>query len=172
MGASARARCPGRSRSLGTQVLADASTTSGRIRIDAIRIEGVQARSVSGRLELAGGPSPEHEHRLESLSGSVDIETSTGTTLVARTVSGRLVAADDVQRTQWHGASALVWGGGETIVHVRTVSGDIALRRRDPRSGVAPEMPPADALLDALDALARGEIDVDEADRRLAVLHG
>jgi hypothetical protein len=156
----------------GATVRADTSTTSGRVRIDAVHVEEVQARSVSGRLELAAGLSPDHEHRLESLSGAVDIETSTSATVVARTGSGRLVAGDDVQRTQWHGASALVCGAGETIVHVRTVSGDIALRRRVASAPVAPEIPPVDAVLAALDALARGEITVDEADRRLAVLHG
>ena len=94
--------------------------------------------------------------------------------IVARTISGRLAAEGAARRESHGGIAGLVAGDGAAVAHVTTVSGDIRLasgstEAQYPRPVAAPG---PDGMLDALEALARGDISVEEADRRLEVLHG
>jgi hypothetical protein len=108
------------------------------------------------------------DHRIETLSGDVRI-TSDGLWLDARTISGRLVADGAARRASRGGTTALVVGDGAVELHVATVSGDVHLASSDSHSA-GPQS--SDPMLEALEALGRGDISVEEADRRLEVLHG
>jgi DUF4097 and DUF4098 domain-containing protein YvlB len=161
----------GSARVEGSHVDVRAATTSGQLRVDGSPVDALQLRSVSGRIEIRGRLSGGGEHRVESLSGDVAVGTTTGATLAIRTISGRLVAEGTARRALEHGTATLVTGDGGVPIQVTTVSGDVRLASSTalPIAG-DPEGP--DPMLDALEALARGEISVEEADRRLEVLHG
>lgn len=165
----------------GDSVDVEAVTTSGRIRLAADRIDSFRLRSVSGGIEVAGGIAPNPGSRIDSLSGDISVTTSGGVTLVPRTVSGRIIADAGARREAHRGMTALSVGDGTTEVEVRSVSGDIRLCGRSRSEPRAEGAPPTDAdrgpstgdpMLEALEALARGDISVEEADHRLEVLHG
>ncbi len=81
--------------------------------------------------------------------------------------------SDGAQPDPRLGEGALTVGGGGAMVRVRTVSGDIALRPGVARPQAGGGRPSTqDPVLEALEALARGDISIDEADRRITVLHG
>jgi hypothetical protein len=158
----------------GGALTARAATTSGRVRVDALRLDSLQLRSVSGRVGVTGRLAAGSDHRIETLSGDIRITTNDGLLLDARTVSGRLVADSGARRESRGGTSLLIVGDGSTEAQVTTVSGDIRLALGDaatPGAGALAAHGP-DPMLEALEALARGDISVEEADRRLEVLHG
>jgi hypothetical protein len=155
------------------------ATTSGRSRIAGIGIRHLRSRSVSGRIDVTGVLVPGGEHRLETVSGDIDLAMAGGTTVVHRTLSGRLSGDEDVRGDARSGVPTMVVGDGRAVVEAKTVSGDIRLSTRvpDPRTSGASsssERPPTgrDPVLDALEALSRGDISVDEAGRRLEAIHG
>jgi hypothetical protein len=156
------------------------ATTSGRTRVAGSSIGSLRSRSVSGRIEVAARLIPGGDHRLETVSGDVELAMAGGTTLAHRTLSGRLTGDPSVRRNDRDGQPTMVLGDGGALVHVRTVSGDIRLSGRvsddAPSSPAAPSVVTMssrpDPMLEALEALARGDISVDEATRRLAAIHG
>ncbi|MFN8517978.1 MAG: DUF4097 family beta strand repeat-containing protein [Chloroflexota bacterium] len=150
----------------------DVSSTSGRVRIDDQRAARVRVRSVSGDVELHGGVATDGPSRVETLSGDVSVVALEGVTLMPRTVSGRVAADEGARREIRHGATALVVGDGSAELHVRSVSGNIRLARSPRAAGGDGRSGPGDPMLDALEALSRGEISVEEADRRLGSPHG
>jgi hypothetical protein len=157
----------------GTRLDVQASTTSGRLRIIAGTLDSLQLRTVSGRLDVTGRLAVGRDHRMESLSGDISITTSGGASVVARTVSGRLRAEAGARKELRHGVTVLVTGDGSAEAQVTTLSGDIrlAVGAADPPRDAAAESVGLDPMLEALEALARGDISVEEADRRLEVLH-
>jgi hypothetical protein len=146
-----------------------AATTSGRTRIESQALGALQVRSVSGRVDVTGGLMADRDHRIETLSGDVRITSSHDLRVDARTVSGRLVADGGARLGSGSGGSQLTIGDGSAVAYVTTVSGEVRLATggRPPTGATS-----ADPVLVALEALARGEITVEEADRRLEVLHG
>ncbi len=150
----------------------DVSSTSGRVRIDDPGAARVRVRSVSGDVELRGGVAADGPSRIETLSGDVSVLAVDGLTLVPRTVSGRVVADDGARREAHRGATALAIGDGSAELHVRSVSGNIRLARSPRTTGGGARPDAGDPMLEALEALARGEISVEEADRRLGASHG
>jgi hypothetical protein len=156
-----------------------AATTSGRSRIAGAGIRHLRSRSVSGRIEVSGVLVPGGEHRLETVSGDIGLAMAGGTTVVHRTLSGRLSGDEDVRGDTRGGIPTMVLGDGTALVEAKTVSGDIRLSARVPDArttgpSASPERPPTgrDPVLEALEALSRGDISVDEAGRRLEAIHG
>lgn len=194
------------------------STTSGDIRVEGAVINLFEARTVSGDIELDAGFAAGPLHSIESVSGDLSIESSTGVTVDVK-------RGMDMRRG---GSRGMVAGDGTAQIRFRTLSGDCHVvgardldddrderRRRHGKhedrlerqierhaervarrvsakargfAGVPPivEMPdpwspaPAPAApfssvreseagdqLEVLRALERGEIDVEEAARRL-----
>jgi hypothetical protein len=156
----------------GAAIDIQAATTSGRLRITAESLGSVQLRSVSGRIDIAGRFSRDHDHRIENLSGDVAVSTAGGVSLVTRTISGRLAPEGGARRETRSGMAVLAAGDGTASVQVTTVSGDVRLTH-GAAAPVISESPSRDTdpVLEALEALARGDISVEEADRRLEVLH-
>ena len=198
------------------------NSTSGDVRVGGAIIDRFDARTVSGDIDFAAGFGVGPVHTVETVSGDLSIESSTGVTV-------------DVKKSMdmHHGGSrAMVAGDGAAQVRFRTLSGDVRMRgasriddesgrgrhgkhdrferqlerriQRDIRRGMGssmdidfpggmpptPPMPPMPPMrpsappsdygrsatttqrqpvdqLEVLRALERGEIDVEEATRRL-----
>ena len=156
------------------------NTVSGDVSGFAPRIEQLRATTVSGDVEveaiLADGP----EHRIETVSGDVSLGVTDNLTLEVRGLSTdadvRLPHRSEGSRDR----RRYVIGSGGPQLLFSSMSGDIEVRppRRTvsappPPAPVAPPAPPRPPSIDegdqlaVLRALERGEIDVDEATRRL-----
>ena len=141
------------------------TTTSGDIEASAPTFQPVRIRTVSGDMTLHGGFAAAPQHTIESVSGDLDIESTTGLTVDTK-------RGLDFSKS---GKRPLVTGDGRAQLRFRSLSGDIQLGRSrhvepapEPEAGIGDE--PAlntDDSLEILRALERGEIDVDEASRRL-----
>jgi hypothetical protein len=151
------------------------STTSGDFQVAARSIRALQLRTVSGDADLRAGFETGVEHAIETVSGDVSIEARSGLTV-------------DVKRgldLSGHGAKQRVVGDGAARLRFRSLSGDLSVigphgekARRAPEATAfsTPPAPPAAPQaprptqpdsLEILQALERGEIDVEEAARRL-----
>jgi hypothetical protein len=166
-----------------------ASTASGAISVDVERIDDLELTTLSGDVSLAGGLRAEGHFRIESVSGDIRLATPSGFTAMFRSLSGRVLSEGGVADQARRGEHIVRVGDGRAPVQVRTVSGKLRLTGADrpaqsvepPVAPVPPEPPtrptPAvaaeqaavsvDDSLATLLALERGEIDVDEAARRL-----
>ncbi len=164
----------------------NATTTSGDIEIAGGRLDLLRARSVSGDIQLSGELVPGPEHRVETVSGDLRLQSSGGLTVEA---SGPAVAVrSELSRLagKMPDQRSLVIGDGAARLKFRSLSGDVHVHgaRRvataepaeppfappppRPEAPPQPPPPPRDSL-DVLRALERGEIDVDEASRLLEV---
>lgn len=162
-------------------------TVSGDVEVLADVIAVVQASTTSGDLRIAGrfdGPGP---FAIETVSGDLSIGTAGDLRVDVRTITGDLDSEIPGRTSQEGGRRSLVVGTGEPRMDVRSTSGDVHVRRAHAQSvptepPVPAVAPPADppvepaepddegARLDVLQALERGEIDIDEARRRLESL--
>lgn len=143
------------------------STTSGDCEIAAPLVRALHVRTVSGDAEVRGSFDTGAMHAIESVSGDVDIEAMSGLTVEVR--KGIDLSGGSKQR---------VVGDGAARLRFRSLSGDLHLagsgegrKARESRTAAdVPLTPPAPAgpsSLEILQALERGEIDVEEAQRRL-----
>ncbi len=149
---------------------------SGDVEIDAPRTERTSITTVSGDVEIASVFAPGGDHVASTTSGDVELAVQGGVTIDARTVSGDVDCTHPDQRAGSGRRDPLVIGDGAARLAVRTLSGDIEVRagrvRPEPVavSGVVKASmaaPDPSGTLDVLESLARGEIDVAEAERRL-----
>lgn len=164
-----------------------AHSVSGDLSAFAPTFTSLRASTVSGDIELEGALDVGGSHSIETVSGDLALGAVGGLTLEVRGLS------TDVDVNLPHRAEGsrdqrrYVVGAGAPHVLFSSMSGDVSLRasRRlaqmrpepsvpprapaPPGAGTPPEPPPgADAQLAVLRALERGEIDIDEASRRLA----
>lgn len=152
----------------------EVNTVSGDISAFAPRVEQLQAVTVSGDLEIEGSLADGSHHRVETVSGDLSLGVSGDLTVEVRGLSTdaniRLPHRSEGSRDR----RRYVIGAGGPQLLFSSMSGDIEVR--PPRRGVevpvspAPPAPavPISGQLDVLRALERGEIDVEEATRRLA----
>ncbi len=161
----------------------EARSVSGDIRARAPFLERVAVETVSGDVTLVGSLAPA-EHVATTVSGDVDLAVSGDLALTFRTVSGVVTCDHPGHRGGDGRHRPLVIGDGTARFSVRTMSGDVKVRAAPaaPQRVERPDPMPvaADQVADApqrdgpaidlavLEALARGEIDVAEAERRLA----
>jgi Putative adhesin len=94
------------------------NSTSGDVRVGGAVIERFDARTVSGDIDFAAGFAAGPVHTIETVSGDLSIESSTGVTVdVTKSLELR------------HGGSrAVVAGDGAAQVRFRTLSGDARVR--------------------------------------------
>jgi hypothetical protein len=161
----------------------DVHAVSGSVRARAPRFDRIAIETISGDADLAGAFGTDVAHLISTVSGCVELAVTGGLTVEVKTVSGD-VTCDHPDRREGDGRTRpLVIGDGVARLAVRSMSGDVEVRagraapvRAAPSS---PSSPPAGgasaaggasdaATLAVLEALARGEIDVVEAERRLA----
>src|SRR5688500_13732808 len=145
----------------------DATTTSGDLELKAGVLALVRIRSVSGDARLKGAFRPGPEHGMETVSGDLRLEPETGLTVETN-------RALEVSRGR-----RIVVGNGAALFRFRSMSGDVRVAggseaRQQPVSEAtmpelakAPDAAQEPGSLDILRALEAGEIDVEEASRRL-----
>ena len=140
-------------------------TTSGDVTLAADEIVELRMRTVSGDIRAEGRLGSQRRHSVETVSGDLVLRTSSGVT-VERT------RALDIGRSA---RQPIVIGDGAAQLSFRSMSGEE--RITGPAQVASPGEPsaprgesmsePTATRLDVLRALERGEIDVDEAARRL-----
>lgn len=151
-------------------VALEAVTTSGDIELHGERLDQVRLRSVSGDIVIAGGFAAGPDHRVETVSGDLRLEPTRGVSIHA---SGPILGlASDIggRRGSRRGQRDVQLGNGAASLRFRTLSGQLQVSDRTAEASVeASDVPvqPADEL-EILRALERGEIDVEEASRRLS----
>ena len=158
-----------------------ATTVSGDLSAIAPRFDDARITTVSGDIELEGDLDPKAAHRFETVSGDLSLGVVGGVTLEVRGLSSDVDVSVAHRSEGSRDRRRYVIGDGSASVHFSSMSGDAsvhAARRvaappappRPPTPPAPPAAPPmpADEQLDVLRALERGEIDVDEASRRLA----
>jgi putative adhesin len=130
------------------------TTTSGDVEASAPTFQPVRMRTVSGDMTVRGGFAAGPQHTVESVSGDLSIEATSGLTVDTK-------RGLDFSK----GSKApMVSGDGTAQLRFRSLSGDVQLSG----ASAAPshQMNTEDSL-EVLRALERGEIDVEEASRRL-----
>lgn len=152
----------------------EVNTVSGDLSVVAPRYGQLHVTTVSGDVELEGELAVGPAHRVETVSGDLWLGLLGGLTLQVRGLS------TDVDATLPHRAEGsrdrrrYIVGRGEATLDFSSMSGDVSIHAARRTTGRTAEQalpqPPAvapEAQLEILHALERGEIDVDEATRRL-----
>lgn len=151
---------------------------SGDLVLSAPRIDALRVQTVSGDVEVEGELARAGEHRVETVSGDFGVGIAGSATFEVRGISTDISSDIDHRVEGRLDRRRLIIGSGEPTVIFSSMSGDLAVRRprrnlpaapAEPAPATAPSRPASDAdQLAILEALERGEIDVDEATRRLA----
>jgi len=172
-----------------------ANTVSGDLSAFAPRFDGSRVTTVSGDVELEGELADGGDHRFETVSGDLSLGTVGGMRLEVRGLSTDVSISLPHRSEGSRDRRRYVIGDAGPQVIFSSMSGDVtvrASRRYDARRPAppTPPMPPttptapvapaaansagsisADEQLAVLRALEAGEIDVEEASRRLAGEH-
>lgn len=161
-------------------ISARVQAVSGDLVLSAPRVDALRAQTVSGDVEVEGELGRTGEHRVETVSGDFGLGLAGGASIEVRGISTDISSDLDHRIEGRLDRRRLVIGSGEPGLIFSSMSGDLSVRR--PRRALAaaepdplPERAPAVGAapteaeqLAILEALERGEIDVDEASRRLA----
>jgi len=153
-----------------------AETVSGDLALVAPMLREGRLTTVSGDLELEAQLDPAGEFRAESVSGDLSLGLVGGVTLEVRGISSDIHAEVDHRIEGSSDRRRVIVGDGSPRFLFSSMSGDVAIHRPRRLSSTpvppvreAPASPPsAEESMAILRALERGEIDVDEAQRRLA----
>lgn len=176
---SLRARAP---------ISLDANTVSGDLSAVAPRIDALRATTVSGDVEVDGELGADADHRIETVSGDLSIGGVGALELEVRGLSSDVSISMPHRTEGSRDRRRYVIGEGGPHVLFSSMSGDAVVhpsrrgggapvppRPPAPPAPLTPATPPAprapldeERQLGILRALERGEIDVDEAARRLA----
>lgn len=140
------------------------NTTSGDSEVTAPMFQPVRLRSVSGDMSVRGGFAPGPQHTVETVSGDLLIEATSGLTVDSK--RGLDFSKKD--------GRPMVSGDGSASLRFRSLSGDVHLSAAAASTAATtafvdappPPMSREDSL-EILRALERGEIDIEEASRRL-----
>jgi hypothetical protein len=151
---------------------------SGDLSLSVPRLEGLRTHGVSGDVEIEGELAPAGDFRAETVSGDVTVGLVGGATFEVRGISTDVSSELDHRIEGRLDRRRVVVGNGKPTFLFNSMSGDLSIHR--PRrvvvstSGTASAPAPAptppltpDEQLAILQALERGEIDVEEATRRL-----
>jgi len=158
-----------------------ADTVSGDLSVVAPIIRGLRANAVSGDIDVEGQLTLGEPYRIDTVSGDLSIALVGGAVFEVRGISSD-VSSDLDHRIEGHQDRRRVTvGAGGPEILFNSMSGDLAIhgpRRLDrvpapppaPAPPAAPTPPPPshEDQLAILQALERGEIDVEEATRRLS----
>ncbi|MBW3613370.1 MAG: DUF4097 family beta strand repeat protein [Chloroflexi bacterium] len=161
-----------------------ANTVSGDLIAFAPRFDRTRAVTVSGDIDLEGELAPGSEHRIETVSGDLGMGAVNGMTLEVRGLSTDVSVSLPHRSEGTRDRRRYVIGDGAASLVFSSMSGDVTVgnaRRYESRLTATPPAPPvppsapraprqplgADEQLAVLRALEAGEIDVDEAARRL-----
>jgi DUF4097 and DUF4098 domain-containing protein YvlB len=154
------------------------NTVSGDLRADAPRYDGLDANAVSGDVSVDGSLAAGVSHDVETVSGDLRLAVSGGVTVSVRGLSSDVHSSLPHRVEGGADRRRLIVGDGAASLGFTSMSGDLAVTRSrlgDAPVTTAPVAAPANTpaaaqpvdRLAVLGALERGEIDVDEAMRRL-----
>ncbi|HJP71079.1 MAG TPA: DUF4097 family beta strand repeat-containing protein [Candidatus Limnocylindria bacterium] len=164
----------------------EVNTVSGDVSAFAPRFDDLRMVTVSGDVEIEGQLAEGQQHRIETVSGDLSLGVVGGMILEVRGLSTDVDISVPHRSEGSRDRRRYVVGDGAASVLFSSMSGDVSARGsrrfaapiaptppappRAPAPPVAPSAPQvgADEQLEILRALERGEIDVDEATRRLA----
>jgi hypothetical protein len=146
----------------------DGASTSGDVTVEATLVRRLGVRTISGDVRVVGRLEAGPRHAVETVSGDMQLETDGGVTVES-------TRALDLGRRN---RQPTIVGDGAARLMFRSLSGNQRVRSRGGQAA-APTTPERsatsstsdDTRLEILRALERGEIDVDEASRRLAGAH-
>lgn len=152
-----------------------AETVSGDLGITSPRLDAMRVSAVSGDIDVEGALRAGGEYRIETVSGDVMFAPVGGASFEVRGLSTDISGDIDHRIEGRADRRHVVVGGGGPEVVFNSMSGDFHVRRprrldREPEAAVSGDAPTASETADELEvlrALERGEIDVEEAARRL-----
>jgi hypothetical protein len=149
-----------------------AEAVSGDVSVIAPLFEGLRANTVSGDIELDGQLATDGDFRAETVSGDLTVRLAGDASFEVRGISTDISSDLDHRVEGRADRRRLIVGGGEPRFVFSSMSGDLSIVRSS-RTVAAADAPPKVAMapldeLAILQALERGDIDVDEASRRLA----
>ena len=159
---------------------AEMNTVSGDVSVVAPRFDELRLATVSGDVELEGQFAEGGTHRVETVSGDLSLGVVDGLTLEVRGLSSDTRVSVPHRSEGSRDRRRYIIGGGEGSLLFSSMSGDASVHpgRRlsapiQPASTTPAAAPPAagvdpDRQLAILRSLEAGEIDVDEAAKRLA----
>jgi hypothetical protein len=141
---------------------------SGDLSIMARLLRSLRANTVSGDVELEAELDPRGDFRVETVSGDLVVGLVGNATFEVHGISTDVSSELDHRLEGQVGRLRLIIGSGGPRLVFNSMSGDLEVRRPRRIAPAAPAKAPAATQLEILQALERGEIDVDEAMRRLA----
>ena len=151
-----------------------ADAVSGDLAIIAPRLRSLRVSSVSGDVELEAELVKGGEFRIDTVSGDLAVGLIGPAIFEIRGLSTDVHSELDHRLEGRMDRRRLIIGQGGPTVIFSSMSGDVGVRaprrmeaRPAAQAAASVPGPDAEAQLDVLRALERGEIDVDEATRRL-----
>jgi hypothetical protein len=156
----------------------EANSVSGDLSFERCSFPSAGVRTVSGDFEAAAELSSGGPYAVTTVSGDVTFATPSDCEVHFQTASGDVSAAEGFEVHRASRREYVVRRGvpDAPLVVVRTVSGDLQIEHREVDAPAMPAGPVEPALekrdrkaeaLQVLEGVARGEIDVEEAARRL-----
>lgn len=148
-----------------------AQGVSGDVSIMAPLLRSLRANTVSGDVELDAELDARGEFRVESVSGDLAVGLIGSATFEVHGLSTDVHSELDHRLEGQVGHLRLIIGSGGPRLVFNSMSGDLDVRRPRriaPAAAATAPVPAPATRLEILQALERGEIDVDEATRRLA----
>jgi hypothetical protein len=153
-----------------------AQTVSGDLNITASTLRSLKATTVSGDIMLEAELSSDGDFRAETVSGDLSVGLVGSATFEIHGLSTDVSSELDHRLEGQIDRRRLIIGSGGPRLVFNSMSGDVNVRhpRRisERRAAAQPATKPTaaqqESQLEVLRALERGEIDVDEATRRLA----
>ena len=152
-----------------------AQTVSGDLNILSPTLRSLKANTVSGDIQLEAELAADGDFRAETVSGDMSVGLVGSATFEIHGLSTDVSSELDHRLEGQVDRRRLIIGSGNPRLVFNSMSGDVDIRRprrlrEQPAAKRAPEPTPAqqESQLEVLRALERGEIDVDEATRRLA----
>jgi hypothetical protein len=162
-------------------IAVQADAVSGDLQLVAPLIRSLRLNTVSGDIDIEGQLAMGAEQRADTVSGDVSVGLLGSATFEVRGISSDVVSDLDHRIEGRQDRRRVIVGAGGPDFMFNSMSGDLSIRRprRLDRLVPVPPMPPrppappaaapvtADEQLKILQALERGEIDIEEATRRL-----
>jgi hypothetical protein len=157
-------------------VAVQAQTVSGDLNITAPILRSLRGTTVSGDVEMEAELAGSGDFKVETVSGDLSVGLVGGATFEVHGLSTDVSSELDHRLEGQVDRRRLIIGSGSPRLVFNSMSGDVRIRHpRRISARPAATQPPAEptpaeqeAQLEVLRALERGEIDVDEATRRLA----
>ena len=155
---------------------AQAQTVSGDLNITAPMLRSLRANTVSGDIELEAELAANGDFKVETVSGDLSVGLVGSATFEIHGLSTDVSSELDHRLEGQIDRRRLIIGSGGPRLLFNSMSGDVDIRhpRRinarpsEPKAVTEPTPAEQASQLEVLRALERGEIDVDEATRRLA----